>query len=368
MNHTEGMSVAVDREEYYYSHTARSRGIQSKQYVYEIGSYHYNWHPDLEVLLVLSGEIEVCADGEASRLSAGDLTVINSRAGHATLATEPRSIALLLHLNPQFLASFQPDGRVPVFECRSTPLTVRTPPFATLRRAMAQMMLNAPHDAAPASVAEYERSILGVVVVLLKEFSARGDRPGVPDDPLQDQAFRRVTEYVERHYSERIPLKKLGEIAGYNAVYLSQLFTEKLGMTTSEYIRRVRLAHAVRALTSTTDRIGDIAHSHGFADVKAFNVAFDRAFRKTPSQYRSLLQERAPEFRAVDDAFHQKYASRSDPLVTASLQEFARQGSPVECGECVPVGIPTLPRLEVSVQTARELLRQLETLGGHEAL
>ena len=32
-----------------------------REYVYYVGSFHYNWHKEIELICVLNGQIEVCA-------------------------------------------------------------------------------------------------------------------------------------------------------------------------------------------------------------------------------------------------------------------------------------------------------------------
>lgn len=92
--------------EFYYSYNKANKGISLKQYIYTIGSYHYNWHNDLELLLVMNGKIEVCADGESRILEEDDMILINSNMGHATLAQEPDSIAMAIHIDPVFLKDY----------------------------------------------------------------------------------------------------------------------------------------------------------------------------------------------------------------------------------------------------------------------
>lgn len=89
-------------EQFYYEYRREHKNIELKQYIYRIGSYHYNWHSDLELLLVLNGEVEMCTRGASHILGKDDLILVNSNCGHATLARQPDSIAMVLHINPVF--------------------------------------------------------------------------------------------------------------------------------------------------------------------------------------------------------------------------------------------------------------------------
>ena len=50
-------------------------------------------------------------------------------------------------------------------------------------------------------------------------------------------------------------------------------------------------------LCSTESTVLEIAHNHGFPDVKAFNTAFKKTFGKSPMQYRQqiLAEDRGKE-------------------------------------------------------------------------
>ncbi len=348
--------------ELYYEHVAACRGLLAKQYAYEIGSYHYNWHPAVEVLLILTGEVEVCVGGAVSLLRPTDLVVINSNEGHATLAIRPRSITLLLHLDPAYLAGFQDGEGIPQFACRSTPLTRSAPAFVKLRRLLAAMMLQTV-ERSPGGIAAYERDLLDVVATLFRDFSSMFEGPVHADNAARDLALRRAIAYIDRHFRERISLKRLGYEAGYNPGYVSQLFSQHLGMTSSEYIRRVRLARAVRDLGDTTTRIVDIATANGFPDVKAFDVAFRRAFGKTPSMYRRYVQDLRDELSAVDAEFHKRFVSRGDGDVRMILETMAGAHDGASAGLSWP-GLDVLAELDELAAAARVLAGRLADITG----
>ena len=64
-----------------------SKAISSyfDQLIYAIGNYHYNWHPAIELLLVIQGQIIVNVDGHQYQLAPADIVLINANQGHATL-------------------------------------------------------------------------------------------------------------------------------------------------------------------------------------------------------------------------------------------------------------------------------------------
>ena len=157
--------------------------------------------------------------------------------------------------------------------------------------------------------------------LLARAISGAGAARGAPGEvSAQDKAVARAVGYVDKNFRERITLEHLGRAARYHPTYLSQLFSQQLGMTASEYITRVRLREATRDLHDPTARVADVAIANGFPDVKAFNVAFRRTFGRTPSEYRRCVTDAAT---AGDEGFRERFVRRSDPFVRAALESFA---------------------------------------------
>lgn len=353
--------------ELYYEHRGEARGLRARQYVYGIGSYHYNWHPALEVLVVVTGGMELCADGRVERCEPGDVMVINSNDGHATLATQPHTTVLLLHIDAGYLASFTQDGSVPRFSCRSAGSTRDQPGFARLRTLLARMML-ASDRPGPGGKATWESRLLSVVATLFDRFPPEPSREPATDLPTaieSHQALRRAVAYVDQSFRERITLELLAQHSGFSPGYLSQLFPQHVGMTFSEYLTRVRLRQATRELGETDHLIAEVALHNGFPDVKAFNTAFRRTFGRTPSTYRRLLTE---DTREADSVFHRSYISRTNAEVTQILRHWASLPSVADDaneGPCETASrLARLSPMDEALELARTLSAHLEELAG----
>ena len=121
-------------EQLHYNYSRKNINIETDQSVYRIGSYHYNWHQDLEFLLVLKGEIEVCSENVNRILQEDDLILINSNSGHATFSRESGSIAMVLHVNPAFLKDYYEDAEYLHFQLCSDPATRQGEIFRLMRK------------------------------------------------------------------------------------------------------------------------------------------------------------------------------------------------------------------------------------------
>lgn len=73
-----------------------------------------------------------------------------------------------------------------------------------------------------------------------------------------------------------------------------RLFKRVFGTTLIDHLTHHRIFHAKRLLTTTDQKIVDVAFSSGFSSISRFNEAFRRACGCTPRAYR-LDHERDDE-------------------------------------------------------------------------
>ncbi len=92
--------------------------------------------------------------------------------------------------------------------------------------------------------------------------------------------------YIDAHFTERLPLSRIAGQVHISPIYLSNLFTEVIGKTITQYIQELRIEMAKNQLTMTQDSITEIAQSIGYTDIKYFTALFKRCTGMTPGAYR----------------------------------------------------------------------------------
>ncbi|WP_454044817.1 helix-turn-helix transcriptional regulator [Corynebacterium sp. Marseille-Q2516] len=292
-------------------------------YVYDIGTYHFNWHDDIELLVVAGGRVELATAGATTLLGERDAALLNSNQGHATLAVEPGSRAIAVHLQPTIFAQYVP-GFTPQFSS--------TPAFPTdqLTARLATLLLRDGDSAVDMLRTIGDVGHLAADIVECFPLSQRNSRDhrdeAAAPGPEITAALGRVCAYIEQAYTQRLTLAQLARLAGYSEPYLSSVFSQTMGMTCFEFISRVRLRAATRQLSATDALIGDIAFDNGFADTKTFTTAFKSTFGLTPSKYRANLGT-TPGARQVDATFKRRFTPRSQADVYATLTSWAHSGA-----------------------------------------
>ena len=272
---------------YLFEYQQKNDHLYLTEYIYEIGTFHYNWHKDLEILVVLKGNVEVCAGNRLYLLEEDDIILINSNEGHATFSKSPESVAFLFRMDPDFLERYLPDYRYLRFELGTNSSSRYDSCYTTLRKYMAEMMM-ARLGAKNGDELLFWSAFYGLLNLLTKQFAKREEKnllgleKGVTDIP-------QIIRYIENHYKEKLTLDDVAEHFGYNSSYFSQMFRSSVGINFYEFLTRRRLREAVRELDRTDKKILDISNDTGFPNLKSFNTRFKELFGRTPMQYRNSL-------------------------------------------------------------------------------
>ena len=120
----------------------KDKGIIARQYIYEVGGYRYNWHKDVEIMFILSGKVEVCVEGSVYNLEEGDLMVINSNVGHASLKKDDHSIVMVLHINPIYFDLFCHEYDIVKFDCNTAYKNKDDLEFKEIKQILSSMMFS----------------------------------------------------------------------------------------------------------------------------------------------------------------------------------------------------------------------------------
>ena len=166
------------------------------------------------------------------------------------------------------------------------------PFFTSVRHHAAMMMLLMVDGKSPANQLWLEHHYLDLASVVYSEIESVKSIPSntKPAD-MTEATFDKMIAYIDKNYQRKIELEDIAKIGGYNVNYTSQFFKRQLGVSFLEYVLRLRLREATVSLANSTASVAHIAANCGFADIKAFNVAFKKHFHTTPSEYRKQAKE-----------------------------------------------------------------------------
>lgn len=253
-------------------------------YIYEPGFLRFNWHSSYELLTVLHGSAQIYQNGRSYRIREDDLILINPQEGHATLATEPDTSVLLLHIFPEAFHALSQENPLRFF-CRSDDSTRFQPVFSQLRACMGMIygQLSAPGAARKLTAHGALEVITGL---LITHFLCSEKASEAVSGKQNLKKLREILNYTDRHFTEAVSLSALAAHLNMNASYLSAFIHTHLGITFNELLARKRLQHAVHLLNSTDQSVASISVASGFADTRSLNATFRKYFDITPGLYR----------------------------------------------------------------------------------
>jgi transcriptional regulator GlxA family with amidase domain len=109
----------------------------------------------------------------------------------------------------------------------------------------------------------------------------------------EDDAVRRVQEFIETNYRDRITVDSLCETFAVGRRSLERRFKHATGNTISEYIQRVKIEAAKKSLETGRKTVSEVMDEAGYSDTKAFRTVFRKIAGVSPMDYRNKYNKEA---------------------------------------------------------------------------
>jgi len=118
------------------------------------------------------------------------------------------------------------------------------------------------------------------------------DRAGCIKDTLPPPWLEETKDLLNDRYLDGLSLVQIADEIGVHPSHLSRTFRKHFGQTLGEYVRSLRIDHAVRQLASTDSPIGHIAATAGFSDHAHFSRECKKRLGMTPVELRRSVRMR----------------------------------------------------------------------------
>ena len=97
----------------------------------------------------------------------------------------------------------------------------------------------------------------------------------------------RILDITESSFSDpNLSLLSIADEVGYNPKYLSRLFKEKMGIGYAQYLRNLRIKHAITLFENGIDSVKNVAFLSGFSDALYFSSVFKSEVGLSPQAYK----------------------------------------------------------------------------------
>lgn len=252
-------------------------------FLVEMKSRNPHGHSDLELGLILEGDVELILEQERIMLHKNDIYVINRYQIHSFLSAGKRNIILVLQIHTEFYKGICPDMARVQFK---NVLSPGTRPHHGLH---ANLLSCA--RAYYGEEAYYELKCASLLFECLHHLAAEGN--GVSISPKEYELARegslrlnRITDYIAEHYTGRITLNDIARLENITTYHASHFIKRTLGVSFQDYINHLRFEHALRLIRKTSLNILDICIESGFSSSRYLNQMFEKQFGMSASAYR----------------------------------------------------------------------------------
>jgi LacI family transcriptional regulator len=106
---------------------------------------------------------------------------------------------------------------------------------------------------------------------------------------IKHQGVARSLRFIWEHGHEPICIKDLVGVSAMSRRGMHKAFMEHLGRTPGQELQRVRIEHAKKLLSRTSQKVESIAHDSGYQSINSFCVAFKRATGMSAKQFRERM-------------------------------------------------------------------------------
>lgn len=131
-----------------------------------------------------------------------------------------------------------------------------------------------------------EALMLEAAVAISRGEKSAFERNGVP------KWLAGAKDYIHAELNSDLTIAEIASQANVHPVHLARVFRRCYHCTIAEYVRRLRVEFACRALRASNESLAEIALNAGFSDQSSFSKTFKRLMNQTPAEYRQANRSR----------------------------------------------------------------------------
>lgn len=106
-----------------------------------------------------------------------------------------------------------------------------------------------------------------------------------------DSAIKLVQEFIEEHFEKRITIEELAAQHNLGRRTFERRFKKATNNSVIEYVQRVRIEAAKKALESGRKTITEVMFDVGYSDTKAFRDVFKKITGLSPTDYKQRYEK-----------------------------------------------------------------------------
>lgn len=247
-----------------------------------------HWHDDVELSLVLSGQMEYSVNEQSFLLGPGDGIFVNSRQMHGNRSPnreECQYICLVAH--PSLLCAcgyVEQNYVLPLLEDPSLPyilLGAKAPWEDRVCRMIREIALCREKKA---WALEAQALLLDIWRELYENLAPAQERSQPRSQRLN--ALQDMMTYIHKHYKEKLTFEDIARAGKMSKTSCCTIFKKYLNQSPNAYLIEYRLRNGLELLRSTDLTVAEICYETGFSGPSYFSESFRKVFGCSPGEFR----------------------------------------------------------------------------------
>ncbi len=111
----------------------------------------------------------------------------------------------------------------------------------------------------------------------------------IEESPMTEDIIGTLKKYIRSHI-DSVTLQAAADYVGYNSIYLSKLFKQKMGVNFIDYLIKEKMSCAAEMLKVPQYSIAAISERVGYSNETNFSRTFKRFYGVSPAEYRKLAR------------------------------------------------------------------------------
>lgn len=251
-------------------------------------AWQYHYHPEYEIVCVLSGSGTRHVGNHFSSYDDGDLVIMGPNLPHSGFGLNAHGLheEIVIQIkeevfNQSLLTRPELGPLTPFLERVKYGVSFKGATREKATKKLIRLLKLSP----------FERFIELIALLQFMATSTEYTMLNLPQGflPLTVQKhherLKSIFSYVEKHYDEEIEIKKVADIAHLTVPAFCNYFKKVMNITFTDFINQYRIQQAC-ILLQQEKSIADACFECGFNNVTYFNKVFKTIMKKTPSEFR----------------------------------------------------------------------------------
>lgn len=247
-----------------------------------------HWHDAIELIAVISGEMDYNVNGVISHLAQGQGIVVNAgqmHFGYSVQHTECEFICVLIHpmvlcplpsLEQNFIEPVISNGQIPYIRLSSECLWQKD-----IYARIIFIYENRERKTAPLQILSKFSEIWSLLFEHMPPDGKKNQRRNW-DLPI----IKTMVEFIQSNYTEKITLSDIAKAGSVGESKCYKLFLKFFSQSPNVYLTQYRLNKSIHLLQTTDMPVIEIALSVGFGGASYYSETFRKWMKKSPTEFR----------------------------------------------------------------------------------